>query len=152
MRADWRLWHEPVDVAILFLVGLLGFWLLGGFVARVGGLLLVFAGAANLALSPQMGAVMVIGVGAAMWLLGHWHYALRHQAYKSPLARYEPDRVSGVDQGVVETGGSPLLADSRREGATPERLPHPFELRAGPGQPSPGEGVVDVDFPAIDPG
>ncbi len=79
---------SPLDVAILSLVGLAGFWLLGGFVARVGGLLLVFAGTANLALSPQMGAVMLIGIGAAMWLLGHWHYALRHQAFKSPLARH----------------------------------------------------------------
>jgi hypothetical protein len=77
---------SPVDVAILFLVSLLAFWLLGGFVARVGGLLLAFASVANLALSPHMGAVMLIGIGAAMWLLGHWHYALRHQAYKSPLA------------------------------------------------------------------
>lgn len=79
---------SPLDVAIPFLVGVLGFWLLGGFVARVGGLLLVFAGTANLALSPQMGAVMLIGIGAALWLLGHWHYALRHQAYKSPLVRH----------------------------------------------------------------
>jgi len=67
---------SPADVAILFLVGLLAFWLLGGFVARVGGLLLVFAGTANLALSPQMGAAMLIGIGAALWLFGHWHYAL----------------------------------------------------------------------------
>jgi len=78
---------SPAEAAILFLVGLLALWLLGGFVARVGGLLLVFAGTANLALSPQMGAAVLIGIGALMWLLGHWHYALRHQAYKSPLAR-----------------------------------------------------------------
>jgi len=75
-------------VAIPFLVGVLACWLLGGFVARVGGLPLVFAGTANLAPSPQTGSVMLIGIGAAMWLLGHWHYALRHQAYKSPLARH----------------------------------------------------------------
>ena len=79
---------SPAEVAILFLVGLLAFWLLGGFVARVGGLLLVFASTASLALNPQMGTVVLIGIGAAMWLVGHWHYALRHQAYKSPLARH----------------------------------------------------------------
>lgn len=79
---------SPGDVAIPFLVGVLGFWLLGGFVARVGGLLLVFAGTANLALNPRMGTVVLIGIGASMWLLGHWHYALRHQSYKSPLARH----------------------------------------------------------------
>lgn len=79
---------SPTDAAIPFLVGPLVFWLLGGFVARVGGLLLVFAGTANLALSPQMGAVVLIGIGAALWLLGHWHHALRHQSHKSPLARH----------------------------------------------------------------
>jgi hypothetical protein len=79
---------SPAEAAVLFLVGLLASWLLGGFVARVGGLLLVFAGAANLALSSQIGAVVLTGVGAAMWLLGQWHYALRHQGYKSPLARH----------------------------------------------------------------
>ncbi len=78
----------PAVAAILFLVGLFAFWLFGGFVARVSGLLLVFAGTANLALGPQMGAAVLIGIGASMWLLGHWHYALRHQAYKSPLARH----------------------------------------------------------------
>ena len=79
---------SPTDLAIWFLVGLLAFWPLGGFVARVGGLLLVLAGTANLALNPQVGAVLLIAIGAAMWLVGHWHYALRHHAYKSPLARY----------------------------------------------------------------
>lgn len=79
---------SPLDVAILFLVGVLAFWLLGGFVARVGGLLLTFVGTANLALGPQMAAVVLVGIGAALWLLGHWHYALRHEAYKSPLARH----------------------------------------------------------------
>lgn len=79
---------SPTGTAIPFLVGLLAFWLLEGFVARVGGLLLVIAGAANLALNPQVEAALLIGVGAAIWLLGHWHYALRHQAYKSPLARH----------------------------------------------------------------
>jgi len=23
-------------------------------------------------------------IGAALWLAGHWHYALRHDDYKSP--------------------------------------------------------------------
>jgi hypothetical protein len=79
---------SPIDIAIGLLVGLLAFWLLGGFVGRVGGLLLVFAGVVNLALDPRVGAVLLIGLGAAIWLFGHWHYALRHHGYKSPLARY----------------------------------------------------------------
>lgn len=79
---------SPFDFAFWLLVGLLGLWLLGGLVARLGGLLLVFAGLASLALSPQLEAALLIATGALAWLLGHWHYALRHHAYKSPLARH----------------------------------------------------------------
>lgn len=79
---------SPFDFAIGLPGGLLAFWLLGGLVARVGGLLLVLVGAGSLALDPGMGALLPIGVGAAIWLFGHWHYALRRHAYKSPLARY----------------------------------------------------------------
>lgn len=84
---------SPIDIAIGLLVGLLAFWLLGGLIARVGGLLFVFAGVANLALDPRVGAALLIVIGAAAtWLAGHWHYALRHHSYKSPLARYVPCR------------------------------------------------------------
>lgn len=79
---------SPIDIAVGLLVGLLAFWLLGGLLARLGGLLLVFAGLTSLTLNPQLGAALLIVIGAAMWLAGHWHYALRHHAYKSPLARY----------------------------------------------------------------
>lgn len=79
---------SPFDFAGGLLMGLLAFWLLGGLVARVGGLLLVLVGAANLAFDPGVGAALLIGAGATIWLFGHWHYALRHHAYKSPLARY----------------------------------------------------------------
>lgn len=79
---------SPTDFAIWVLAGLLAFWLLGGFVARIGGLLLVFAGAASLALDPPSGALALVAIGALVWLAGHWHYALRHRSYKSPLARY----------------------------------------------------------------
>lgn len=74
--------------AFWLIVGLLAFWLLGGIVARLGGLLFVLAGTAGLALNPNLGVVLLIGMGALMWLLGHWHFALRHHEYKSPLARY----------------------------------------------------------------
>lgn len=79
---------SPFDFAVWLLVGALLLWLFGGFVARLGGLLLVFAGLANLALSPQLEAPLLIATGALAWMLGHWHYALRHQHYKSPLARH----------------------------------------------------------------
>jgi hypothetical protein len=79
---------SPIEFAAWFLPGMFAFWLLGGFVARISGLLLVLVGVANLALDPRVGAALLIVIGAATWLAGHWHYALRHHAYKSPLARY----------------------------------------------------------------
>ena len=79
---------SPIDIAVGLLVGLLAFWLLGGLLARLGGLLLVFAGLTSLTLNPQLGAALLIVIGAATWLAGHWHYALRHHEYKSPLAGY----------------------------------------------------------------
>jgi hypothetical protein len=55
---------------------------------RISGPLLVLVGAGNMALDPRVGAALLIVLGAATWLAGHWHYALRQHAYKSPLARY----------------------------------------------------------------
>lgn len=71
--------------AILVLAGL---WLFGGLVLRVGGLLLVFAGALDLGVGGDVNGTLVVGIGGFLWLVGNWHHALRHQEYKSPLARY----------------------------------------------------------------
>ncbi len=79
---------SPTGSAFWLIVGLLAFWLLGGIVARLGGLLFVLAGTAGLAINPNAGALFLIGMGALIWLAGHWHFALRHHEYKSPLARY----------------------------------------------------------------
>jgi hypothetical protein len=75
-------------LALWLIVGLLAFWLLGGIVARLGGLLFVCAGIADLALAPNGSALLLVAAGALMWLAGHWHFALRYHEYKSPLARY----------------------------------------------------------------
>lgn len=71
----------------LFVAPLL-LWLLGGILARLGGLLFVFAGIADVALAPNGSALLLIAMGVLIWLAGHWHFALRHHEYKSPLARY----------------------------------------------------------------
>lgn len=75
-------------LALWFIVGLLIFWVFGGIVARLGGLLFLFAGIADLALAPNVSAFLPIAMGGLIWLTGHWHFALRHHEYKSPLARY----------------------------------------------------------------
>jgi hypothetical protein len=68
-------------------LGALALWFLGGFVLRLVGLLVFVAGAVGVA-SGNAGGILVATLGALGWLAGHWHYALRHQEYKSPLARH----------------------------------------------------------------
>jgi hypothetical protein len=67
-------------------LGLLFAWFLGGVLLRLGGLVLALAALAVLALTGDGNAIVVFAIGAALWLAGHWHYALRHGDYKSPLA------------------------------------------------------------------
>lgn len=74
-------------LGILALVALL-IWILGGIVLRLGGLLVAMAGLAGLVISGEVAGVLVFLIGAALWLAGQLHYALRHQEYKSPLARH----------------------------------------------------------------
>ena len=74
-------------LGIAALAALLG-WILGGIVLRLGGLLIAVAGLAGLAISGDVAGVLAFVIGAVFWLAGQWHYALRHQAYKSPLARH----------------------------------------------------------------
>lgn len=69
------------------ILGALALWFLGGFLLRLGGLLIFVAGAVGVA-GGNADGVLVAGLGALGWLAGHWHYALRHQEYKSPLARH----------------------------------------------------------------
>lgn len=73
---------------IAVLGGLLVFWLLGGLLLRIGGLLLVLAGGLGVGLQRNANGILVLAIGAVLWLAGHWHYALRHHEYKSPLAGY----------------------------------------------------------------
>lgn len=72
----------------LALLALIGFWLFGGLLLRTCGAILALVGVAALALTGDPQALLCVGIGAALWLAGHWHYALRHLEYKSPLARY----------------------------------------------------------------
>jgi hypothetical protein len=38
-----------------------------------------------LAVDHSLVGIILLVLGAPLWLAGHWHYALRHYAYKSPL-------------------------------------------------------------------
>ncbi|HXS34330.1 MAG TPA: hypothetical protein VN758_11220 [Solirubrobacterales bacterium] len=74
-----------VDLAILALA-LLIVWILGGLLLRIGGLVLALGGAGVVALSGNANGLLVFAIGGALWLAGHWLFALRHGEYKSPLA------------------------------------------------------------------
>jgi len=74
--------------AIAALGGLAVFWLLGGLLLRTGGLALAVAGGVGVGLEHNANGLLVLAIGAMLWLAGHWHYALRHHEYKSPLAGY----------------------------------------------------------------
>jgi hypothetical protein len=76
-----------VDLAIVVL-GLLFAWVLAGLLLRLSGLILALAGASVIALSGNANGILVLAIGAALWLAGHWLYALRHGQYKSPLADF----------------------------------------------------------------
>jgi hypothetical protein len=78
---------SPVRSAALLAVGALAFWLLGGVVCRVGGLVNVVAGMAGLIFMPGPEAIGFLLLGALMWLLGQLHHAFRHGAYRGPPAR-----------------------------------------------------------------
>lgn len=73
---------------VTILGGLLALWLLGGVLLRIGGLFLILAGSFGVGLQHNASGVLVLAIGALLWLAGHWHYALRHHEYKSPLAGY----------------------------------------------------------------
>lgn len=61
-------------------------WTLGGVALRLAGGLVLWVGLLGLAVTGDADGLLVGIVGALAWLAGHWHYALRHGAYKSPLA------------------------------------------------------------------
>jgi hypothetical protein len=71
-------------LALILATLILG-WIAAGVLLRAAGLLTLAVG---LALAPSHPAGLVLAaLGTVLWLTGHWLYALRHHAYKSPLAR-----------------------------------------------------------------
>ena len=62
-------------------------WALGGLALRAGGALVFWVGLIGLAATGDPQAIIVALAGALVWLAGQAHFALRHGAAKSPLAR-----------------------------------------------------------------
>lgn len=76
----------PAELGFAILI-LAGLWLFGGLLARGAGSLLMLAGAVGVAVTGNTNGLIVLVLGAIMWLTGHWHFALRHEGFKSPLAQ-----------------------------------------------------------------
>jgi hypothetical protein len=62
-------------------------WALGGLALRAGGALVFWVGLLGLTATGDPQAIIVALVGGLVWLAGQAHFALRHGAAKSPLAR-----------------------------------------------------------------
>jgi hypothetical protein len=70
----------------LVLMAVVGCWVFGGIVLRAGGLLIAATGFALLLAEGQLVGGPLMIAGLAIWLVGHWHYALRHGFFKSAVA------------------------------------------------------------------
>ena len=77
-----------IHLAVLFAAGALAFLAFGGLVLRIGGWVYLGVGALGALFGHGADPLLFLLLGAAMWLLGHWHYAVRHGVFKSPAAAY----------------------------------------------------------------
>ncbi|ADB49125.1 hypothetical protein [Conexibacter woesei] len=68
---------------LVFIAG----WVFGGVLLHALGLALLVLGAVSLIVTQDAAAALVLAIGVVMWLAGHWHDALRHHEYASPLAQ-----------------------------------------------------------------
>ena len=74
---------SSIGVAILAAIVI---WLFGGLLARWAGALLVVVGAAGLANIDDSNGLLLVALGALLWLAGHLLYRVRRGIWKSALA------------------------------------------------------------------
>lgn len=96
-------------------------WLLGGIALRILGAVVVFGGIVNATQGEGWGLGVMLS-GGVLWLAGHWHFALRHRYWKSPLAEsiarrlpLVPNPAAGWGVPGVDTGRAraPVARDAR---------------------------------------
>lgn len=68
-------------------VAIVGFWIAGGVLLRVGGVGVAVFGVLVLAVDHNLAGIVLLVVGVLLWFVGQWHYAVRRHEYKSPLAQ-----------------------------------------------------------------
>lgn len=92
----------------LALLVALGFWIFGGFALRLGGVLLVLVGAVGLATTTNASGLPLVALGALLWWMGHFHYALRRGLWKSGLAGRAFDGFRAACRRVFQREDAPL--------------------------------------------
>jgi hypothetical protein len=100
-----------VGIAI---VAIVGSWIAGGILLRTGGLIVALLGALDLAINHNPAAIALLAAGVAVWLAGHWHYALRHHHYKSPLAQRVFQQLLPVQLDPTGGWGYPVMPVERQ--------------------------------------
>ncbi|MEV4423063.1 hypothetical protein AB0L40_24255 [Patulibacter sp. NPDC049589] len=76
-----------LTVVGIVVLATIGFWIAGGLVLRVGGVALVVAGVVLLLAYGDLTGLAATLAGLGLWVIGQWHYGLRHHEFASPLAR-----------------------------------------------------------------
>lgn len=74
---------SEIGGAILVVAGI---WLFGSLLARWAGALLVVAGSAGIASTGDANGLLLVALGSALWLIGHYFYRMRRGTWKSALA------------------------------------------------------------------
>jgi hypothetical protein len=110
-----------VSVLGIAILAVAAFWFMGGVFLRVGGVFFFLLGVIGLIALGDAFGIFIALIGAASWLAGHWHFALRHHEYKSPLAerifmqvlppRYDPTRQWAVPVVPPPTEAEPSQID-----------------------------------------
>ena len=62
-------------------------WVIGGWVLRTAGAILAVGGLLGTAVTGSLAMAVATLLGTVAWLAGHWLYAVRHHAFRTPLAR-----------------------------------------------------------------
>ncbi len=112
-----------LTVIAIAILAIGGFWIFGGVALRVVGIIFAVVGLVSLITLGDPGALLMVVLGLVMWLAGHWHFALRHHEYKSPLAERIFLQVLPPRLDPTRNWGTPVVSDM------PERVPDPVPPR-----------------------
>lgn len=98
-------------------LALLGAWVFGGIALRLAGAVIALAGLLGLSLRGDPNGLVVLALGACLWLAGQLHFRMRHGYFRSALAEW-------LSIGAAWAGRRGLMAVTRSHGDGEVRRPH----------------------------